>query len=423
MRSLRLILGVLVVGVVVSFYFFPVGFNFLPERLNTKMILAVMGLLWYAVQSARTHSSNISRGLLFSIVIASAFSLLCLYSVDRNSTADYAYADYIVSFFVWLFGAYMTCSCIKVLHGKVTLRNVTAYLVAVSAIQCVLALAIDGSPVFGAWVDRVFTLGSSFLREKDRLYGIGAALDPAGVRFSIVLIMLFHLLAADEEVRSHNWLIVWYVVTMILIVVVGNMISRTTTAGLVLGVMYFILMSYRLRRAEGRAPSRINSIMFFILIFGTALLVYMYNTSPNFHKNMRFAFEGFFNLVETGVWRTDSTDKLNAVMWIWPETTDVWIWGTGLFDGWIYSTDIGYCRFILYCGLVGFGVFCFFFVQNAFAFASAHPECRTLAMFFLALTFVVWVKVATDIFLIYALLYHLDPYESVSMEEQAQQKT
>lgn len=48
------------------------------------------------------------------------------------------------------------------------------------------------------------------------------------------------------------------------------------------------------------------------------------------------------------------------MMWVWPEDVKSWIIGTGLFANFVYSTDIGYCRFILYCGLIGFGTFVLF---------------------------------------------------------------
>lgn len=58
------------------------------------------------------------------------------------------------------------------------------------------------------------------------------------------------------------------------------------------------------------------------------LSVYLYNNDPFFYKNIRFAFEAFFNWVETGELRTDSTDKLNTMMWVWPEDVKSWIIGT-----------------------------------------------------------------------------------------------
>lgn len=98
-------------------------------------------------------------------------------------------------------------------------------------------------------------------------------------------------------------------------------------------------------------------------------------------------------------------------MWVWPTDTKSWIIGTGLFDGWVYSTDIGYCRFILYCGVIGFGVFALFFIYNALIFAQRYREYNTLFLALLLLTFIIWIKVATDIFIIYALLYCMNYYK------------
>lgn len=402
-----------VVGTIMSFYFFPVNFKFLPPSLNSKMILAVIGLAWYFLNMVKSHKAEVGKGLLWSIVWACIFSLLCFYSAIYNATYDYTYATYFTSFFVWLFGAYATCECIRGMHGRVSFKLIAGYLVAVAFAQCVFALVIDNSPGFESLVNRFFDLGSEFLKEKHRLYGIGAALDPAGCRFSVILILLAHLLAKDVRIRKHNWSITWYITAFLFISVVGNMISRTTTVGMVLAVVYFAVATYFARDDEDRGPSRIGLILITMLVVGFIALSYFYNTSPSFHKNLRFAFEGFFNWMETGVWRTDSTDKLNAVMWIWPKTREAWIWGTGLFGGFIYSTDIGYCRFILYCGVVGFSAFCMFFIENAWVLGKQHSSLRLLALFLLILTFTIWIKVATDIFLIYALLHHLDPDEVV----------
>jgi hypothetical protein len=148
-----------------------------------------------------------------------------------------------------------------------------------------------------------------------------------------------------------------------------------------------------------------------ILLFVIAS-VYLYRTDATFRDQIRYAFEGFFNWAETGVWRTDSTDKLNAIMWIWPTTAKSWIWGTGLFDNWVYSTDIGYCRLVLYCGLCGFSIFTLFFLINAIVVAKRYPTMKLLMAIFLGLTLIVWIKVATDIFFIYALLYCLGESDS-----------
>src|SRR5690606_4428155 len=94
---------------------------------------------------------------------------------------------------------------------------------------------------------------------------------------------------------------------------------------------------------------KIKNGKFYLVFIGLLCAIifigmYLYQTDVYFKDQIRFAFEGFFNFVEKGEWRTDSTDKLNRTMWVWPENTKTWIIGTGLFDNWVYGTDIGYCR-------------------------------------------------------------------------------
>jgi len=58
--------------------------------------------------------------------------------------------------------------------------------------------------------------------------------------------------------------------------------------------------------------------------------------------------------------------------------------------------------------LVGFGVFASFFIFNAWVFARKRESFLLLSVLLLSLAFIIWIKVATDIFFIYALFYCLD---------------
>ncbi|GGH32131.1 hypothetical protein GCM10011418_45450 [Sphingobacterium alkalisoli] len=395
-------------GVLVSFYLFPIGLTFLPASVNTKMLMAVAGVGLAGLYLINKREITVSRPLLGAIGFAFVFSLICFYSVDYNHTNDYAYATYFSSFFTWLGGAYAVCWAIRKVHGEVDFKRLTFYLAGVCFAQCVLAIMIDRIPAFQLLVDRYIAQGQEFFQEVDRLYGIGAALDPAGVRFSLVLIMIVALLSKHVEVRSDRRSIILLLIAFFSITVIGNMISRTTIIGLLLSIGYLLLSTGLLRfvlKKEHAKFLRIFGLMLFCFI---GISVYLYHTDVAFYDNMRFAFEGFFNWVEKGEWKTDSTDKLNNEMWIWPSDLQTWLIGSGLFNNYVYSTDIGYCRFILYCGLVGFGVFALFFVYNAYVFGAAYPRYGMMFFLFLILTFVVWIKVATDIFVIYALFYCLD---------------
>lgn len=413
---MRYILYILI-GVLTSFYVFPIGFSFLPPSVNTKMILAVIGAALFAFKCIQDRRIVVSKGMLGAILIAVLFSVATLFSADFNNTNDYSYATYIISFGTWLGGAYTVTTAIRALHGEATFKLLTHYLAAVCFAQCALALMIDNIPAFKLIVDSYVQQGQAFFTEVDRLYGIGAALDSAGIRFSIALIMIVGLLSQDREARSSRINILLLLVAFFTITIIGNIISRTTILGVGCAGLYFIWSSGLFKPIIRYESIKLGLWFGGMLLFSVVVATYLYYTDAVFHDHMRFAFEGFFNWAETGVWRTDSTDKLNKVMWIWPTDLKTWIIGSGLFGNFIYGTDIGYCRFILYCGLVGFILFAILFIHLTALFIGQNPRYGLLFVFLMVLSFLIWIKVATDIFQIYALFFCLDYFIKEPEEE------
>ena len=396
-------------GCIVSGYFFPFGFTFLPASLNTKQIIGVIGIMAFLYNSLRTKTFNMSWMTIGSALIAVIFSVWCYFSIVANNTNDTTYAEYWVSFAVWLGGAYGVVSLLKAYHGPFNLQRLTNYLAIVCVVQCFLALAIDHFPGFKLFVDSYVSQGQEFLAEIGRMYGIGCSLDPAGVRFSVVLVMIAHQIGNNKRVTDRKGPIWGYLILFAIITVVGNMISRTTIVGAAMGIVYmFLLLGFPKRGFITARQQRFYGIFLSIVAIATVVSVILYRTSPDFRENMRFAFEGFFNLVEEGRWHTGSTDKLNAVMWIWPDTFRGWMIGNGLFGGWVYSTDIGYCRFTLYCGLIGLSIFSAFFIYNGLIVRRKFKNFTLMSLMLISMTFVIWIKVATDIFLINALLFCID---------------
>lgn len=101
---IRSILTLLVI-IVTSLYFFPFSFKILPD-VNTKMMLAVVGLMVYMMRLGRGRNASINKDMFFLSIGAAMVSLIGLFSITYNNTPDYAYAGYLVSMWVWLGGAY-----------------------------------------------------------------------------------------------------------------------------------------------------------------------------------------------------------------------------------------------------------------------------------------------------------------------------
>ena len=288
------------------------------------------------------------------------------------------------------------------------MENMTLFLSLVCVIQCILAIIIDNNPSVQQFVDHYFIQGQVFLQRVHRIYGIGANLDPAGVRFSVVLLLMGHQMSSGGKTIDSFWLSFYYFAAYAIIVIIGSVISRTTWVGAIMGILYMTVSYFKIHRGFiSKQQTRFWFLLGGIVLTTVVISMWFYNHNPDFRQNLRFGFEGFFNWAETGVFRTDSTDKLNLTMWVWPSDTRSWIIGTGLFDNWIYGTDIGYCRYTLYCGIIGLIIFSIFFIFNGFSVARLFPGTNILALFLIALTFIIWLKVSTDIFFVYALLFSI----------------
>ena len=263
--------------VITSLYYFPIIFSFFPIA-NTKLILASVGLVLFGVEIAKSRSGTLNKDLLIISAYALIFSLVCLFSVVWNNTPDYAYASYVVSMWVWLSGAYVVSRAIKLLHGSVSFNVLCHYLIIVCVIQCILALAIDMNPAFKTVVDTYILQDQEFLNKVNRLYGIGAMLDTAGIRFSVVLVLLSALITGHLG-KNRNVMLYLYFIAYFIITVVGNMIARTTTVGVLLSVIYII---YRQIDYGNERPFSLKEVLSIIVIFLfvlTPLVIYFYETN------------------------------------------------------------------------------------------------------------------------------------------------
>lgn len=407
-RKASLITGILLT-IVVSMYYFPFGLRGLPESLNGKQVLAAVGVLLYGFRCIRDNAVKMDGSVLKSFALACVFSLWCFFCCVYNDTSDYAYATYIKSFVVWTGGAFAVCEMIRFAHGRVDLELVTRYIVLACLVQCVLVLLVDNVRSVQNFVDH-WILQDGRPKEVHRLYGIGCSLDSGGVRFACALVLIAHQFATNTGVTDSKKAVWLYVIAFMIITIIGNMVARTTTVGVILGLAYIAATIWRARSNElSQRQLRFRSIFMAALAVAVIIAVYFYSTDPAMRKQIRFAFEVFFNFVEEGEIGTSSSDVLMERMWVWPKTGEAWLFGYGLFE-WKYfyglgmQTDIGYCRFTLYCGLVGLALFASYFIYNASVVMSKFRDSRILGLILIAITFIIWFKVSTDIFQLYALL-------------------
>lgn len=428
------LIKILLAGIAVSCFFFPFEFTFLPG-INTKMAMAGAGLVLYAVDLARGRAPKVNKDGFVIAVIAVLVSLCGLASVIINNTNDYTYATYFVSMFVWLGGAYTAVKIVKWLHGYVSVELICNYLIGVCVGQCILALLINNVQIFKTLIDSVI-VGFDFvdtgqLTRAGRLYGIGAGLDVAGSRFASVLVIIAALL---QKVSTYKYVkYIWlYLLAFVFISLVGNMMARTTTVGVVLALLYWVMSSGLLTFSLRIENLRIWKYLIVALCIAIPIIVNLYTTNQQFYNNIRFAFEGFFSMAETGQWETNSNNILKNMI-VFPDNLKTWIVGDGYFEnptymdpyyvgpshgGYYKNTDIGYLRFIFYFGLIGLSTFIFYFVKVARTCAKRFPRYATMFMLVLAINMIVWLKVSTDIFLVFAIFLCISKEDNDAYEKQ-----
>lgn len=397
---------VLLTGLMMSFYFHPVFFTAYPFY-NTKVMLAVLGGGVLVFNTIRTKDYTLSKGLLNALMIAGVFALVNYISLIINQTEDYSYTSYPVTVLVWVIGAYGAINFIRWTHHKVTIELVVRYLAGVGAFHSILSQLIDKNDAVKDIVTSIFYV-SPDMEEMGRLYSFGVALDPSGVRFAVTLIMIAGVLTLSKVVKKSISLMVFYFLCFVIISVLGNIISRTTTVGMGLGLLIFVLSTGLYKFVIKVGKIKTMRVLGIVLALGIPLTIYFYNTNASFRDQVEYGFEGFFNFFESGDFETGSTDVL-ATMWVWPQDNKTWIIGSGVFlskaGDFTYFSDIGYCRFVFYSGLIGLTVFGLYFIYNAVHFSIRYPRYKYIFLLMIVVTFVVWTKVATDIFQLYALFY------------------
>ena len=154
-----------------------------------------------------------------------------------------------------------------------------------------------------------------------------------------------------------------------------------------------------------------------VLLCLLPVIIYFYNTSTSVHDNIRFGFEGFFSLVEKGHWETHSNNILKN-MYDLPETTKTWLIGDGYFDdaiavdpyylgyawkGFYHGTDVGYLRFIFYGGVFFMLMFVIYMLRVALVCMGRFKDYRLLFFALLILNYLVWLKVSSDLFPVFAI--------------------
>jgi hypothetical protein len=406
-------LAIMVCVVLTSLFIFPVVPAIMPS-LNTKMVMAAIGLVIFIVKRMLVGSSKVSKDLAILSLLAIIVSSISYFSMVFNGTKDSTFTDYVISVWVWLGGAYFLIWLYGQVHETVDVKLIGNYMIAVCVIQCVLAYMMTVFPALSSAVDSLMAEDADRYMglAENRMHGLGAALDPAGLKFSAIIILTAFLIANNAYPPTTAERVL-YMISFMIIAVIGNMISRSTTIGLVIGIVYMI--AFTLSSGDIKASGKFLISFSGIVVLGVVVIVYLYRTDVGFMKNLRFGFEGFFSIAEKGYWETNSNNILKSMI-VWPESLQTWIIGDGYFDnpawdpnylgevtqGYYKDTDIGYLRYIFYFGLIGLFALIAVFIKSTKICIDHFKGYKILFLLILLSNLICWFKVSSDTFSVFA---------------------
>ena len=404
--------GILISLIVVSMFYFPVEFAFLPG-FNTKNLLAAVGAVALLLSFVTRREFVMSKQIIVLLMLSCLVSAIAVISVTFNHTPETAYTTYIVTTLIWLLSAYAACATIRIVHGRLDFPLLLNYLCAVCVLQCTVALMIKFIPAVQVFVDSVFTQGQDLMHEMDRLYGIGASLDIAGTRFACVLAALPVYMYVNQS-KLDKFRIFLLSAGFLFVTAVGSIIARTTMVGTAVGLAFLGVIFFRdifSGDASIRGKLAWTGIVAIAVVIPVGFI--LYRQSADVRYLIRFGFEGFFNLVETGHFRTSSSDILLNKMFIFPEETKTWLIGDGYFEnsrndinylgnsttlGFYMGTDVGYLRFIYLFGVPGLIAMSLVMIHAAFTAAESVAQYKWAFYLALICGFIIWFKVSTDVF-------------------------
>lgn len=413
-------LVVILLATLTSLYIFPFETVWMP-MVNTKMALAAVALILLILNVAKTRSAQMNKSIFILSLSAFVVSMAGIISVVLNNTHDYVYASYFVKMWVWLGGAYVVVKSIEYVYGKVNVRLVGNFLILVAVVQCILAQLINIYEPLANFVD-TFMVSTGYMgKVENRLYGIGCALDVAGIKFCAILIITAFFSINPQSKSRANIERGLYLLAFLIITLFGSMISRTTMWGVVLSIFLWIYVFIYYPKGSENKLNLIQTLKLFavFLLVLMPFFLYYYRQEGLFYENFRFGFEGFVSLVEDGEWDVKSNRQLLSMV-VWPDNLKTWLIGDGYFENpmndyyyagkayyYYMGTDVGYCRFIFYFGAVGLLSFSIFMFVSAFICSKNNSRYAIVFWLILLMNFIVWIKVSSDVFSVFALFLWL----------------
>ncbi len=322
---------------VVFLFIYNICFSFIPGTIRTRLIISVIGLLWFLKNKIPRPGVKIISGILACIFIAIIFSLI-------NRYFDYWFFQYLVLNLLYVFGAFFIAKTL-VRNRNISINDfLNLILVCILVHNSISLVAMGLSPLQNAmyYVQKLSNqeLIYGMMLSKTRAVGLGDGNFFHGGAISGIGLILSLYLGKTGHISSTKCIL-----SFLIILVSGMFIARTTICGFA-GL-------YLLFNGSSRDRKRLLSITLKLIIVGVVAggLFVAYASQ---YMNLGWAFEFVFSYLEKGELETASSNHL-LTMYVLPDTlTTLFIGDSRMLnpDG-SYYMHAGFIRHLCYWGVLG----------------------------------------------------------------------
>lgn len=329
---------------------YPLKFVFFPYA-TTRVVLGVLGLFFLVkrenIARIRNHPGNIILVFIFIM-------LMSVFTDVANCTNELFFIKYPFAVIAMFSACCFWHFVISRLLGQITQFDVSKYIVGTVDIQMIIVIVFFLFPqikdsMLALLTEELHPLSELGGELAFRISGFGSGYAGSGQIHSFVLVICIYNIC-HKQCMDKNF----FVISMILIFIIGTFMSRTTLVGLLVALFYYF---YKKKNKIAFVVK--TTLKTFLLALGIYFISNstQINISDDIDKQLRFGFEMFYNFFENGTFETTSTNELKDSYNILPNSLKTWVIGDGKYfiseEVNYMGTDNGYLRMIFYFGIIG----------------------------------------------------------------------
>lgn len=302
---------------------------------STREVVGIFAIFYFLCNHKKAN-----RLLFIGIVLYISLILMQISVSILNSHFDFSVLLMLCLRIILLFTAFYIWSN----FNSYTLPQIIKIILSIVLLNDILALLLFLNPSMNQFILSIQKMSDAdilFVSSGMRFQGIGLfRYFEGGIINAVAIILTLYLFSIRELNVIKSFILI------LVFLFLGIFIARSTLLGLI-GFIYVFYPSSPVRKG-------ILGIISLLVVFS---LISFFSLSALFSDTplLNWAFEAFYNYLESDELRTTSTDGLKA-MYIYPENIYTWIYGDGIWtedDHYYMRTDVGYLRMIFYWGIIG----------------------------------------------------------------------